>query len=162
MQYHKAEQRKGMNKMKISTKVEFGIIALADIAMYQKDGKTVSSADISGRQGISQKYLEQILVSLRQAGLIRGHKGSKGGYVLTHPASAITFTDILNALDNSILSNTYISDEDNASDLRSCVHSCVLDELNKMLTRYTEDLTLESLLIHYREAQTNGNTMYYI
>ncbi len=148
--------------MKISTKVEFGIIALADIAIYQKNGKTVSSADISGRQGISQKYLEQILVSLRQAGLIRGHKGSKGGYVLTHPASAISFSDILNALDNSILSDTYLSEEEPANGLRACVHSCVLDKLNKILTRFTADMTLESFIECYNSLQNEANVMYYI
>ena len=46
--------------MKISTRVEYGILALTDIAMYSEYGTSVSAPDIAVRQNISQKYLEQI------------------------------------------------------------------------------------------------------
>lgn len=61
--------------MKISTKVECGIIALIDIAIHSENGEAVAVSSISKRQNISVKYLEQILVALRQAHLIRGIKG---------------------------------------------------------------------------------------
>ena len=68
--------------MKISTKVECGIIALIDIAIHSENGEAVAVSSISKRQNISVKYLEQILVALRQTHLIRGIKGFKGGYVV--------------------------------------------------------------------------------
>ncbi|MFR4476199.1 MAG: Rrf2 family transcriptional regulator [Ruminococcus callidus] len=72
--------------MKISTKVECGIIALIDIAIHSENGEAVAVSSISKRQNISVKYLEQILVALRQTHLIRGIKGFKGGYVVARPA----------------------------------------------------------------------------
>ena len=54
--------------MKISTKVECGIIAIADIAMNSENGETVTVYSVAERRGLSGKYLEQVLTSLRQAG----------------------------------------------------------------------------------------------
>ena len=57
--------------MKVSTRVECGILALADIAMHQSEGKPVTVSSISSRQDLSMKYLEQILMVLRQSNLVR-------------------------------------------------------------------------------------------
>ena len=89
--------------MKVSTRVEYGMVALTDIALYSDSGSSVSAPDIAEREDISQKYLEQILTHLKQAGLIRAQKGLRGGYTLARPANSIRLSEILNALDNSIL-----------------------------------------------------------
>ena len=64
--------------MKVSTRVEYGLLALADIALYSENGTSVSGPDIAEREDISRKYLEQILTHLKQAGLIRAQKGLHG------------------------------------------------------------------------------------
>ena len=89
--------------MKVSTRVEYGMLALTDIALYSENGSSVSGPDIAERQNISQKYLEQILTHLKQAGLIRAQKGLRGGYTLSRPADSIRLSEVLNALDNGIL-----------------------------------------------------------
>lgn len=94
-----------MLKLKISTKVEFGIIAVIDIASHSLNGNAVTTPEIAKRQNISKKYLEQILSSLSSAGLVRGQKGSNGGYVIAKGLKEITFKDIINALDANVLSN---------------------------------------------------------
>ena len=96
-----------MLKLKISTKVEFGIIAVIDIASHSLNGNAVTTPEIAKRQNISKKYLEQILSSLSSAGLVRGQKGSNGGYVIAKNLKEITFKDIINALDANVLSNVY-------------------------------------------------------
>ena len=63
-----------MLKLKISTKVEFGIIAVIDIASHSLNGNAVTTPEIAKRQNISKKYLEQILSSLSSAGLVRGRR----------------------------------------------------------------------------------------
>ena len=95
--------------MKISTKVEFGIIAVIDIASHSLNGNAVTTPEIAKRQNISKKYLEQILSSLSSAGLVRGQKGSNGGYVIAKDLKEITFKDIINALDANVLSNVYFN-----------------------------------------------------
>ena len=146
--------------MKISTKVEFGIIALADIAINSDDGSIVSAAEISHRQNISQKYLEQILVTLKQAGFIKGIKGSRGGYKLAKDSGSITFFDILNALDNNILSNDLDIEED--SGLRSSVNNCIWEELSSRMSTFTKSMTLEQFIDIHKNGLPKQEPMYYI
>ena len=149
--------------MKISTRVELGIVALADIAMNSQEGNTVSSAEIAARQGISQKYLEQIIVGLRQGGFVKGQKGLRGGYLLSRPASRIYLSEILNALDNTILADTYEDAENSGNDIRSSVNSCLWDKFNGYMRRFTEQMTLADLIKECKEnSDQKANYMYYI
>lgn len=149
--------------MKISTRVELGIVALADIAMNSQEGNTVSSAEIAARQGISQKYLEQIIVGLRQGGFVKGQKGLRGGYLLSRPASRIYLSEILNALDNTILADTYEDTENSGNDIRSSVNSCLWDKFNGYMRRFTEQMTLADLIKECKEnSDQKTNYMYYI
>ena len=79
--------------MKVSTRVQYGMLALTDIALYSENGSAVSGPEIAERQDISQKYLEQILTHLKQAGLIRAQKGLRGGYTLARPADQIRLSE---------------------------------------------------------------------
>ena len=149
--------------MKISTRVEYGLIALTDIAINCEDGNTVSSADIAQRQNISQKYLEQIIMGLRQGGFVKGHKGSRGGYMLSRPAGKIYLSEILNALDNSILADVRDEDDEGGSDIRTSVDSCVWNKLNGYLRTFTGNLTLADLINEYKGSSgEEKNYMYYI
>ena len=76
--------------MRISTKVEFGIIALLDIALNTNNENTVKVNAISKRNNISAKYLEQILPLLKQSNLISSVKGSSGGYRIQRELGDIT------------------------------------------------------------------------
>ena len=97
--------------MKISSKVECGIISLVDICIYSNDN-VVTVINISARQNISAKYLEQILPQLRQADIIRSVKGAKGGYTLTRPAEKITLKEVINALDSTVLGDVTFDGRD--------------------------------------------------
>lgn len=149
--------------MKISTRVEYGIIALADIAINGANGKTVSSSDISERQDISQKYLEQIIISLRQGGFVKGQKGSRGGYMLSRPAEKIYLSEILNALDNSILADAYEDSVENTAGMRNSVNCCLWDKINSYMRSFTEQMTLADLIAGHRESSDEAEyNMYYI
>ena len=132
--------------MKISTRVEYGLIALTDIAMNCTDGCSVSSSEISERQNISQKYLEQIIIALRQGGFVRGMKGSRGGYVLSRPADMICLSDILNALDNNILADVSEDIGTQTSGLRCSVNVCLWDKINDFMRSFTVQMTLADLI----------------
>ncbi len=67
---------------------------LVDIAVFQESGK-VKIKDISARQDISVKYLEQIVTILSKADIVRGERGPQGGYVLARPASEITVSEVV-------------------------------------------------------------------
>ena len=132
--------------MKVSTRVEYGLIALTDIAMYSENGRAITASDIAGRQHISLKYLEQILMSLKQAGFVRSQKGVGGGYMLSRSAGSIVMSDILNALDGTILADTYTSETDSEEGLRPLVNNCFWDKMNEYLRSFTSNLTLSELI----------------
>ena len=137
--------------MKVSTKVQYGMQALTDIALYSESGSAVSGPEIAERQDISQKYLEQILTHLKQAGLIRAQKGLRGGYTLSRPADQISLSEILNALDNSILEETDPAGETDGQNLRDAVNDCVWKELNHSITAFAENKTLSDIKQKCRE-----------
>ena len=145
--------------MKVSTRVEYGMLALTDIALHSENGSSVSAPDIAERQGISQKYLEQILTHLKQAGLIRAQKGLRGGYALTRPAGKIRLSEILNALDNSILEET---DTGNSGTLRDAVNACLWQKMNRTMIDFAESKTLSEFLTDCRQQLTGEWDLYEI
>lgn len=145
--------------MKVSTRVEYGMLALTDIALHSENGSSVSAPDIAERQGISQKYLEQILTHLKQAGLIRAQKGLRGGYALTRPAGKIRLSEILNALDNSILKET---DTGNSGTLRDAVNACLWQKMNRTMIDFAESKTLSEFLTDCRQQLTGEWDLYEI
>lgn len=154
---------KGDCHIKVSTKVECGIIALIDIALYSENGKPVAVSSISSRQNISMKYLEQILVALRQANLIRSLKGFKGGYVMARPADQITFQEILDALDVTILGNVNFYDTDQDSILKNILNDCLWDQMTSYLRNFSNSITLSEIIEKYRGSLSDAEEpMYYI
>ena len=145
--------------MKVSTRVEYGMLALTDIALHSENGSSVSAPDIAERQGISQKYLEQILTHLKQAGLIRAQKGLRGGYALTRPAGKIRLSEILNALDNSILEETGTG---NSGTLRDAVNACLWQKMNRTMIDFAESKTLAEFLTDCRQQLTGEWDLYEI
>ena len=135
------------------------MLALTDIALHSENGSSVSAPDIAERQGISQKYLEQILTHLKQAGLIRAQKGLRGGYALTRPAGKIRLSEILNALDNSILEET---DTGNSGTLRDAVNACLWQKMNRTMIDFAESKTLSEFLTDCRQQLTGEWDLYEI
>ena len=82
--------------MKISTKTRYGMRFMIDLAQSQGEGR-VALKDIADRQGLSKKYLEQVVAPLASAGLLDVTRGNQGGYRLSRDASAITLADIVAA-----------------------------------------------------------------
>ena len=136
--------------MRISTKVEFGIIALLDIALNTNNESTVKVNAISKRNNISAKYLEQILPLLKQSNLISSVKGSSGGYRIQRELGDITLYEIVNALDRSILSSSQFSREleQNATDT---IEKCLWELMTSYLCKYTQKMTLKDLTDMYYE-----------
>jgi len=81
--------------MKLNTKMRYGTRAMLDLALSLENGNTVVSVrEIAARQQISSKYLEQLLASLRSAGLVRSVRGAHGGHTLTRPPDQINLWEI--------------------------------------------------------------------
>ena len=147
--------------MKVSTRVEYGMIALVDIAIHSQDGSSVSTLEISRRQNISKKYLEHILLQLKTAGFIKAQKGAGGGYTLSCSAEKVTLSDILNALDGSILEEMEPS---SASDgeLGQAIDLCLWKRINNSLRKYAEGITLDGFAAQCQSRISDDWNMYII
>lgn len=148
--------------MKVSTRVEYGMLALTDIALYSDNGSSVSAPEIAERQKISQKYLEQILTHLKQAGLIRAQKGLRGGYALTRTADKISIAEVLNALDSDILDEMSNTGKEAERNLRNAVSVCLWEEMNRLLIEFAERKTLSDFMQECRNQMSGEWDLYII
>lgn len=132
---------------------------MVDLALYSiNDSVTLKS--ISERQNISESYLEQIFSSLRKNGLIKGRKGSQGGYILANGMSEITVGEILRALEGE-LSVVAVDDLSSEDKLEKCIANNVWNKINKSIDEIVDAITLEELVFRYSK-EKDGNYMYYI
>lgn len=86
--------------MKLSTKARYGIKAMVDLSLSYGSGY-VSTATLAQQQGISESYLEQLIASLKKAGLITSTRGAQGGYSLVKPPGEINVGEVIRALEGS-------------------------------------------------------------
>ncbi|MBI4593683.1 MAG: Rrf2 family transcriptional regulator [Candidatus Rokubacteria bacterium] len=86
--------------MKISAKGEYAIKAVLDLAMHYGRG-LVPIQEIAARQRIPQRYLEQVLLAIKRAGLLESKRGAAGGYHLTKPPEQITVGAVLRAVEGT-------------------------------------------------------------
>lgn len=90
-----------MPRVRVSTRGDYASRALLSLALQGVD-TPVSVRDIATRTGLPQPYLEQILLALKGAGLVRSKRGVGGGYVLARDPSAVSLGDIVSAVDGPI------------------------------------------------------------
>lgn len=84
--------------MRISAKGEYAIKAMVDLALH--DGQDLQPIqDVAARQGIPQRYLEQVLLQLKRSGFLYARRGSAGGYRLSRPADQVTVGALLRAVE---------------------------------------------------------------
>src|SRR5512133_736208 len=87
--------------MKVSTRGDYAARALLSLALHGKD-RPAAVKEIAERTALPQPYLEQILLALKGAGLVRSKRGVGGGYVLARPADQIRLSEIVSAVDGPI------------------------------------------------------------
>lgn len=102
--------------MKLSTRVRYGMRLMAALAEWEGDGPADLSA-IADREGVSMKYLSQIIIPLKGAGLVHSFRGASGGYRLGRSAGEITALEIYEAIDGPL------NLVDCASDPSGCIRS---------------------------------------
>ncbi|MDR2553167.1 MAG: Rrf2 family transcriptional regulator [Treponema sp.] len=142
--------------MKISTRGRYGVRLLIDLAEHLGE-EHVPLASAAERQGISQRYLEQLAVILKRAGFIRSVKGASGGYVLARPPEDIILGDILRILEGDMLVADPPAPGGEQTKLQRCIRLMVLDKLNAQIAKIIENKTLAALTGMSRETY-----MYYI
>ncbi|MCB1270079.1 MAG: Rrf2 family transcriptional regulator [Microthrixaceae bacterium] len=132
--------------MKVSTRGDYASRALLSLALHRDDGPT-SVRDIADRTGLPQPYLEQILLALKGAGLVRSKRGAGGGYVLSRDPSEITLAQIVSAVDGPIQAGDFGEPHtDGACDHEGqCVLWSIWADVGAKLREMLSGFTLEDL-----------------
>ncbi|HXZ83125.1 MAG TPA: Rrf2 family transcriptional regulator [Acidimicrobiales bacterium] len=140
--------------MRVSTRGDYACRALLSLALHD-DGVTPTSVrDVAERTGLPQPYLEQILLALKGAGLVRSKRGVGGGYVLARAADAITLGAIVSAVDGPITVGDFGLPHENGA----CDHEgqCVLLDLwadvSEHMRRHLDSYRLSDMVARARRA----------
>ncbi|MEG0133649.1 MAG: Rrf2 family transcriptional regulator [Clostridium sp.] len=133
--------------MKLSTKGRYGVKAMVDLAVnYGKDPISIKS--ISGRQNISEYYLEQLFSVLRKANMIKSIRGSSGGYILYRAPKDITVYEILEVLEGPIEISTCL-DNDACDNIDCCATRIVWRKIKNSIDSVTLSITLQDIVDDY-------------
>lgn len=131
--------------MRISTKGRYALRLMVDLAMNGQGGP-VSLRDVAQRQGLSDKYLEQIVTPLSRAGLVRSVRGAGGGYLLTRPADGYTVGDILRPLEGDLAPVECATDAEYCEQCGSCVTLELWQEIYRAVSAVVDGTTLADLV----------------
>ena len=134
--------------MKISTKGRYALRMMIDIAENSAESERVPMRDISERQGISVKYLEQIVTNLTRSGLLRSVRGFGGGYSLVREPEEYTVGEILRAIEGKLAPVACLAYDDvnQCQRVEICRAVGFWQELYKLIDDYVDSKTLQDFL----------------
>ena len=154
--------------MRLSTQSRYGVRAIFDIA-YNSEGLETQVKDISRRQGISQRYLEQIFQKLKRAGIVGSKRGPSGGYFLSKKPEDITVGEVVRVTEGGLVPVLCVNPEDSTKPCErsgECVTQVIWDEAGKRLRDYFDSVTIRDLCKLAKELGINKDLdkrfMYYI
>jgi Rrf2 family protein len=134
--------------VKVSTRGDYASRALLSLALHQAEAGPTSVRDLAERTGLPQPYLEQILLALKGAGLVRSKRGVGGGYVLARTPETITLGQIVSAVDGPISAGDFGEPHTNGA----CDHEgqCALldvwSEVGQTMRTYLDSYTLADMV----------------
>src|SRR5215213_8071120 len=133
--------------VKVSTRGDYASRALLSLALHAEQETPTSVRDIAERTGLPQPYLEQILLALKGAGLVRSKRGVGGGYVLARSPSEINLGDIVSAVDGPISAGDFGEPHaDGACDHEGqCVLLSIWADVGDRMRRLLQSITLADI-----------------
>lgn len=137
--------------MKISTKGRYALRLMLDLA-YNHTGSFIPIKNISQRQDISDKYLEQIITQLSRAGLVKSARGAQGGYMLAKEPQEYTVGEILRLLEGNLAPVACVDDtKDACNRADECVTMEVWREIKDAVNKVVDNITLADLVEQQRQ-----------
>ncbi len=134
--------------MKLSSRARYALRAMIVVAREGKEGKPVNLGVVADQASISRRYLEQVVISLKNAGLLKAVSGMKGGHLLTRPAGNIMLDEIVEAVIGPINIVECISDPESCLLLEGCACRSLYLLINQRIRNAFNSFTLEDLVEH--------------
>jgi Rrf2 family transcriptional regulator, cysteine metabolism repressor len=131
--------------MKLSTRTRYGIRAIIELAQYEGK-RPLQLKVIAERQGISVKYLEQLMSLLRSSGFVRSVRGSKGGYILARAPEQIRLSEVFRCLEGPVTTAECTENEDFCERAADCVAREVWVQVEEAIQRVLSSITLADMV----------------
>lgn len=145
--------------MELSSRLEYALVALLEIAKYQAQGKPLKVNEIAASQSLPERYLDQIFTLLKRQGIISSQRGMKGGYLLARELWQITLLDVVCAIEGG--GNQCKTDRTTSVTLEKKVIVQTFDGIKDSVDRMLQGYTLQDL-VKTVESQRQSSPMYYI
>ena len=131
--------------MKLSTRTRYGIRAILELAENHGQGP-VQVKIIAQRQGISVKYLEQLMAILKSAGFVRSIRGSKGGYVLAKAPDQIELIEVLHCLEGTVTTVECVENKECCERAADCAARDLWVQVQRAIEDVLKSMTLQDLV----------------
>lgn len=133
--------------VRVSTRGDYACRALLSLALHDSDAGPISVRDIAERTALPQPYLEQILLALKGAGLVKSKRGVGGGYTLARAPRDIRLSEIISAVDGPIVLGDFGEPhQDGSCDHEGqCVLLAIWKQAGEHMRHHLEGFTLESI-----------------
>ena len=133
--------------IRLSTKGRYGTRLMVSLAQHYHNGReSIILKKISDEEDISIRYLEQIIIPLKIAKLVKSIRGAGGGYILARHPSDIKLREILLALEGACCLVECVDDEDYCDKIKECAAYDIWKSASSLLKDYFENTTLENLV----------------
>lgn len=133
-----------LKNMKITTKSRYAIRSIFALVMMGGDEKPIALTQIADHEDISRKYLEQIFIKLKKAGIVEGSRGAQGGYMLAKAPNTIRLKEVIYAMDGPV----NISDctqEESCDNFSNCGINWLWSGLKETVDTYLDNITISDL-----------------
>ena len=155
--HYQNSQHYANQKMKISSRARYGTRAVVDIALHEI-GHPVKLKDVAHRQHLSIHYLQQLILPLKTAGLLRTTPGIHGGVRLGKPPQEIRLSDLIQVLEGSIAPVECVDKPDWCSRAAWCVTRNAWVKVRNSITKTLDAITVQDLVEEQKNLEINKNT----
>ncbi|HEU5199941.1 MAG TPA: Rrf2 family transcriptional regulator [Ktedonobacterales bacterium] len=137
--------------MKLTMKSDYGLRAMIDLAQHYGKGP-IQCSDIAQRQDIPEYYLDQLLICMRKAGLIRSVRGPQGGHLLAKLPTQIMMGEVIQALDGSLSPMECVPDPGSCSQSSGCAMRQIWLKVDEYTQQLVMNTTIEDLAKQHHAA----------
>lgn len=145
--------------MKVSTKGDYGVRALIELAHHYGEGP-IQSSEIAARQSVPEAYLEQLLIILRRAGFIRSVRGPQGGHALIRDPCQLRLSEAILALEGSLTPIDCLEEGSACSKAGGCAQRPVWEAVREAVLNILGGVTIGELAERERAASAVGERYY--
>lgn len=142
--------------MKVSTKGDYGIRALIELAHRYGEARPTQSSEIAARQKVPESYLEQLLTTLRRAGFIRSVRGPQGGHALIRDPRELRVSEVIEALEGPIMPADCLDEGSGCAKSGGCAQRDMWAAVRDAILDVLGNTTIAELAERDRAAQPAG------